>query len=88
MIVTLLVSSYMLLDPAKWLTDVMELTPMSGSFKTFIIGLAAAGFAVSWLGESFVFPRLAKQIARMGKGVWGLDKKRKEYKLILEGGGS
>jgi cation-transporting P-type ATPase 13A2 len=88
MIVTLLVSSYMLLDPAKWLTDVMELTPMSGSFKTFIIGLAVAGFAASWVGERFVFPRLAKQIARMSKGVWGLDKKRKEYKLILEDGGS
>jgi len=88
MIIALLVSSYMLLDPAKWLTDVMELTPMSGSFKTFIICLAAAGFVASYVGERIVFPRLAKQMARFGKRVWGLHKKRKEYKVILEDVGS
>jgi cation-transporting ATPase 13A3/4/5 len=82
MIVALLISSYMLLDPAKWLTDAMELTPMSGSFKTFIIGLAIAGFAVSSVGEKALFPRLAKLIAWWGKGVFG-EKKRKEYKQIL-----
>jgi cation-transporting P-type ATPase 13A2 len=88
MIITLLFSTYMLLDPTKWLENAMELTPMSGSFKTFILCLAAAGFVASYVGERLVFPRLAKHITRCRKGVWGFQKKRKQYKQILEDKGS
>ena len=74
----------MLFDPAAWLYDLMELTPMSGGFKLFILVLGIAGFAVGYLGEKITFPWLAKATGHLKKTLFKQEKKRKEYKIILE----
>jgi cation-transporting P-type ATPase 13A2 len=84
MFTAVFISSYLLLDPAKWLTQLMELTFMSPSFKTFLLMLALVGFAVGYLGENWIFPRLAKWIGVTKKSLLKREKKRKEYKIILE----
>jgi cation-transporting ATPase 13A2 len=86
MITALFISTYMLADPAGWLVDLMELTYMSLEFKMFLLGLAAAGFAVMYFSEIFVFPNLAKWIGILKvKVAPKTRKKRKEYKIIAEG---
>lgn len=75
----------MLTDPASWLVELMELTYMSFDFKIFLLGLAAAGFAVMYFSEVFVFPNLAKWIGILKvKMAPRTKKKRKEYKIIAE----
>ncbi|QDS69980.1 hypothetical protein FKW77_003032 [Venturia effusa] len=86
MMTALFLSTYMLTDPAQWLTDLMELTYMSHDFKLFLLGLAAAGFAVMYLSEVFVFPALARWIGIAKVRVApSTKKKRKEYKIVAEG---
>ncbi len=84
-VAALFISLYMLLDPAKWLMSVMDLTDMSTDFDVFLLALALAGFAVAYLAERYFFASLAKFI---GKLVLKLrpahPKKRKQYKLITE----
>jgi cation-transporting P-type ATPase 13A2 len=84
MITAIFISSYMLFDPAAWLYELMELTPMSGNFKVFLLFLAVAGFVVGYISEKWTFPRLAKIIEKWKKTLLKREKKRKEYKLILE----
>jgi cation-transporting ATPase 13A3/4/5 len=95
MMLALLISTYLLLDPAPWLYRLMELTYTSSSFKLSMLALAGIGFAASWVGEKFVFPRLAKGVsqlrARMVRGRLTATgepagKKRKLYKVILSEG--
>jgi cation-transporting P-type ATPase 13A2 len=83
-VVTLLISLYMLLDPAKWLSNFMELTEMSLDFKFTLLALAATGFAVAYVAERHFFPLMAKYIGRL-KGMLrpSHQKKRKMYKKIL-----
>lgn len=83
--VTLAISSYMLFDPAPWLADLMELTWMSVDFRLFILALAAASFLCSYLAEKKIFQPLATAIGKLRVKLGGKKKKRKEYKLILEG---
>lgn len=64
MVVALLISTYMLLDPADWLYDLMQFTYISPSFKTFVVVLAVGGFACSYLMERYIFPPLAKWIGQ------------------------
>ncbi|KAF2095169.1 hypothetical protein NA57DRAFT_68149 [Rhizodiscina lignyota] len=85
LVVALMISTYMLLGPAKWLYNFMELTPMDVDFKIFLLILAAVGFAISYGSEKFVFPHLAGWVGRMKVKLSKTKKKRKEYKVILEG---
>ncbi|KAK5135917.1 hypothetical protein LTR08_004375 [Meristemomyces frigidus] len=84
LLVALAISSYMLFDPAPWLESLMELTWMSINFRIFVIALGVGYFACSYLAERQIFPRLSKWIGRFNQRVRGRQKKRKEYKLILE----
>jgi len=86
MMVALGISSYMLFDPARWLSDLMELTGMSVKFEVFLVVLALGGFAVMWIGEKELFPRVAKGVGRLWARMRpGKGKERKQYKIILEG---
>lgn len=86
MVVAVAISTYMLLDPADWVTDLMELTWMSMSFRGFIVVLALGGFALSYLAERILLPKIAKAIGVLRARLRPEHrKKRKEYKLILEG---
>jgi hypothetical protein len=85
-VVTLLMSLYMLLDPAEWLSNFMDLTEMSLDFKWILLVLAGFGFAIAYLAERHIFPTMAKYIGRLKRLLWpSHEKKRKRYKKILEG---
>jgi cation-transporting P-type ATPase 13A2 len=79
----LLISSYLLLDPAPWLYTAMELTYTSPLFKLSMLVLATAGFAASFGGEKFLFPRLARVLGRCRTQLSWRVKRRKAYKVIL-----
>ena len=85
MVVALLVSSYLLFDPADWLYRLMDLTYMSMSFKIFISALGVGGFLVMFAAEKYLFPPLAKFIGKAKVRLTpNRQKKRKEYKVIQE----
>jgi cation-transporting ATPase 13A3/4/5 len=80
----LAISSYMLFDPAPWLYNLIQLTWTSPIFKIFILVLALGGFVCMYIAERAIFPRVAKWIGKLRTRWKGTQKKRKEYKLILE----
>ncbi|KKY29243.1 putative p-type atpase [Phaeomoniella chlamydospora] len=85
-VVTLILSLYMLLDPAEWLARFMELTEISLGFAFILLLLAIIGFIVAYISERYFFPVLAKLIG-LAKKKWGgpkRQKQRKEYKILLE----
>lgn len=84
MITAIFISSYLLFDPAKWLTNLMELTYMPESFKTFLLVLGVAGFTVGYFSEKWAFPALARSVGHWKKTLLHRVKKRKQYKVILE----
>jgi cation-transporting ATPase 13A3/4/5 len=84
MLVALGISTYMLFDPAKWVQSFMELTWTSTSFRVFILVLSIGSFATSYLCERTLFPKLAKIIGKLGQKWTRAEKKRKEYKVVLE----
>lgn len=80
-----MISTYMLLDPADWLYDLMDLTDMPNGFKGFLLALGVGYFACAYASEQFVFPQLAKGVGEFRKKMFPKSqKKRKEYKLIME----
>jgi cation-transporting P-type ATPase 13A2 len=86
MVVATLVSTYMLFDPAKWLSNLMELTYMSWDFKVFLLILGFAGFAIAMLCEKYAFAQLARQIGKTKAKLFPKkQKQRKQYKVIEEG---
>jgi cation-transporting ATPase 13A3/4/5 len=84
--VTLAITLYMLFDPAAWVMSAMELTYLDTPFKVFIMALGLGNFAMAYLGENMLFPGLSKWIgvAKVKFGGQGMQKKRKEYKVIQE----
>jgi hypothetical protein len=84
-VVTLLISLYMMLDPADWLSSFMDLTEMSLDFELFLLLLAGVGFAVAYVAERRIFPLMAKGIGEAKRKLQtSSQKKRKRYKEILE----
>ncbi|ODH51733.1 hypothetical protein GX48_02200 [Paracoccidioides brasiliensis] len=84
-IVTFLFSTYMLFEPAKWLFNFMQLTEMSTWFKVWILAIALVGFAIAWIGERQLFPRLARLVGYIH--CWyrpDQAKQRRRYKVLLE----
>ena len=84
-VVALLISLYMLLDPAIWLANFMDLTGMSLDYELFLLALATAGFAGAYLAERYFLPLLAKSVGKLKLYLRpSHPKKRKQYKLIAE----
>ena len=84
-VVALLFSAYMLLDPGASLRAFMQLTFLSLQFKIFIIVIAIGGFICAWIGERHAFPWLAKALGRTHDWIWPQRRKtRKEYKVLSE----
>ena len=73
----------MLFDPADWLYRFMELTYMTWDFRVFILVLGIGYFFIAWVGEQYIFPRLAKYLGLLRQKM-GKKKERKQYKLIQE----
>ncbi|WEW56295.1 hypothetical protein PRK78_001738 [Emydomyces testavorans] len=85
-IVSLLVSSYMLFQPADWLFRLMQLTYMSIAFKNWLVALALGGFGVAYVSERHLFPELSRLIGRIYRICRpGKRKQRRRYKVLLEG---
>jgi len=84
LLIALAVSSYMLFDPAPWLSRLMELTWMSPNFRVFILVLGIGYCVCAYVAERQFLPYLAKWIGRFNQRVMGKKKKRKEYKLVSQ----
>ncbi|KAF4333604.1 ATPase [Fusarium beomiforme] len=84
-LIALLITVYMILTPAQWVIDLMQLTDMSWDYELFLIGLGVAYFIVAWAFEHFLALRLARVIGSVKQSLTGKAKKRKEYKVIAEG---
>ncbi|KAJ5179631.1 hypothetical protein N7492_002841 [Penicillium capsulatum] len=84
-IIDLAVAGYMLFRPSQWVVDVMQLTSMSDTFRGWLLVLAFGFFALSWLAESVVFPRLARMVGNARVRLQrNFRKKRRQYKVLLE----
>ncbi|KAF5026028.1 hypothetical protein F66182_1883 [Fusarium sp. NRRL 66182] len=83
-LVALLITVYMVLMPARWVTNLMQLTEMSWDYELFLIALGLAYFVVAWAFEHFLALKLAKFIGSAKQRVTGRTKKHKEYKVIAE----
>ncbi|KAK3686010.1 hypothetical protein B0T22DRAFT_410822 [Podospora appendiculata] len=82
--VTLGITAYMILGPAHWLKHLMQLTHVAWDFRLFIIALGVLYLSLAWVGEHYVFQRLARVIGHTKQSLTKKPKNRKEYKLIQE----
>ena len=80
----MLFTAYMIVSPTRWLKHLMQLTYLSGDFKVFIIALGALYFLLAWVGEHYLFQRIARAIGHWKVALTKKAKKRKEYKVIQE----
>ncbi|KAI2623275.1 hypothetical protein GGR54DRAFT_597429 [Hypoxylon sp. NC1633] len=80
----LALTAYMVFAPAHRITKLMQLTSISPSFKTTLVLLGVVYLVAAWLGEHYVFQRLARGFGLAKLAVTKKAKKRKEYKVILE----
>ena len=84
-VVSLLFTTYLLVDPGIGLSQFMQLTWLSFSFKIFLLVLTVVGFVAAWLAEKHVFLWLAGAIGRLHDCMWPYRrKKRKAYKVLKE----
>lgn len=83
--VSLLVTLYMILHPAHWLKDTMELTHMDFDYRVFLIGLGLFYLGAAWAFHKYISAAMAKVLGRLMLAVTKGKKQRKEYKTIREG---
>ena len=75
----------MLLDPAKPLVKLMQLTNISTNFRLFLIALAVGGFACAWVTERRLAPWIARMLGKAHDSLWpDRRKQRKEYKILSD----
>lgn len=75
----------MLLDPGKWLVNVMELTRIPSEFKFFILLLALGSFLCAWIAEKHVLLWIARFFGKAHDIMWpDRQKVRKKYKIVIE----
>ena len=75
----------MVLSPAPWVEELMQLSPMALDYKTFLVGLGAAYLVAAWLFEKHLSARLVRLLGRLVTGLTGHEKRRKGYKTVREG---
>jgi cation-transporting P-type ATPase 13A2 len=78
----LLISIYMVLMPAQWVKQTMQLTKMSWDYKLFLVALGFAYLLIAWIFEKHVSLRLAKLAGRWKEAATGQSKTRKAYKVV------
>ncbi|KAJ5263741.1 hypothetical protein N7478_011346 [Penicillium angulare] len=84
-IIDLFVAAYMLFRPSDWVKNAMELTSMSDSYRGALLVLALGIFGLAWVGESFIFPKLARILGHARTRLQpNYRKKRRQYKVLLE----
>ncbi|KAI4868368.1 hypothetical protein F4820DRAFT_138380 [Hypoxylon rubiginosum] len=75
---------YMVFVPAHGFRKFMQLTNISSSFKVTLLVLGVTYLVVAWIGENYVFQKLARGLGQAKLAITKQPKKRKEYKVILE----
>jgi cation-transporting ATPase 13A3/4/5 len=80
----LAVTTYMTFAPAHAVRKFMQLSKMSWDYEIFLLGLGISYLVVSWAYEKHGAPRLARALRHVKERLTGREKKRKEYKVILE----
>ena len=80
----LVVVSYMAFSPSHQVKKVMQLTNISSSFKVTLLILGVTYLIISWIGENYLFQKLARGFGLAKLAITKESKKRKEYKVILE----
>ncbi|KAI1377354.1 hypothetical protein F4677DRAFT_416128 [Hypoxylon crocopeplum] len=80
----LALTAYMVFVPAHGFRKFMQLTNISPSFKVTLLVLGVVYLVVAWVGENYLFQRLARAFGHAKLAVTKQAKKRKEYKVILE----
>lgn len=81
----LAIFTFMLARPPRFVKEVMQLTWMSADYKAFLLALAICAFAVSWVAEHYVFPKIARGLGDLIQRLRpSRKKKRREYKVLLE----
>jgi cation-transporting P-type ATPase 13A2 len=83
-VLALAIVIYMVFTPARWLRKLMQLTPISTSFKLTLLLLGIVYLVLAWIFENFVFQRLARAIGQAQRRLAKTSKQRKEYKIINE----
>jgi cation-transporting ATPase 13A2 len=84
-VVNLLISAYMLFRPSEWISNVMQLTPMSDGFRSWLLALAIGILILSWIAEKNIFPRVAQMLGHARARLQpNYRKKRRMYKVLLE----
>jgi cation-transporting P-type ATPase 13A2 len=81
---TLAVTIYMVLRPARAMTKLMQLTYISWSFKAELLWMGALYLLLAWTAETYLFQQVARWVGSAKLTVTKIPKKRKEYKVILE----
>ncbi|KAI1138954.1 hypothetical protein F5Y05DRAFT_383131 [Hypoxylon sp. FL0543] len=75
---------YMVFVPAHRVKKLMQLTKISSSFKITLLTLGIVYLVIAWIGENYVFQKVARWLGLAKLAVTKKAKKRKEYKIILE----
>lgn len=83
-LVALGLTAWMVMSPGRALMKLMQLTRISSSFKANIVILGLAYLFLAWVGERYLFPRLARAAGNVHFALTKKAKKRKEYKVIAE----
>ncbi|RCI13511.1 hypothetical protein L249_5504 [Ophiocordyceps polyrhachis-furcata BCC 54312] len=78
----LLATTYTVLAPARWLGELMELTPMSWDYKLFLVGLGISFLSLSWVYENYASMALSRWLGVTARRLMGKEKQRKQYKEI------
>jgi cation-transporting ATPase 13A2 len=81
--IALIVNTYMVLGPAHWLLELMEITPISRGFSLFILGLGFVYVSISLFCEAKLFKEIVRYLGHIHRHIFG-EKERKAYKLISE----
>lgn len=76
--------TYMDFAPTRRIKKFMQLTTISPSFKVTLLVLGVIYLILAWIGENYLFQRLARGFGRAKLAITKKAKKRKEYKIILE----
>lgn len=82
--IVLLITTYMTSGPARWFQYLMQLTYMASDFKLFIMAMGVVYLGLAWVGENYIFHRLARLIGHAKQAITKKNKTRKQYKVILE----
>ncbi|RDA92278.1 hypothetical protein CP533_5486 [Ophiocordyceps camponoti-saundersi (nom. inval.)] len=80
----LLATTYTVLVPARWLGELMELTPMSWDYRLFLVGLGISFLSLSWAYETYASMPLSRWLGVIARSLTGKGKQRKQYKEIRE----